>query len=105
MSTGLIWFENNLRVKDNKTLFEACEKHEQVIAVYCFDPRKFKKTKYGFPKTGKFRAKFLIESIKNLQENLNQLNISLLIFLQKPEEIIPEIARNHKIEAIYFQEE
>ena len=75
MSTGLIWFENNLRVKDNKTLFEACEKHEQVIAVYCFDPRKFKKTKYGFPKTGKFRAKFLIESIKNLQENLNQLNI------------------------------
>ena len=105
MSTGLIWFENNLRVKDNKALFEACEKHEQVIAVYCFDPRKFKKTKYGFPKTGKFRAKFLIESIKNLQENLNQLNISLLIFLQKPEEIIPEIATNHKIEAIYFQEE
>ncbi|MEO2071527.1 MAG: DASH family cryptochrome [Zunongwangia sp.] len=105
MSTGLIWFENNLRVKDNKALFEACEKHEQVIAVYCFDPRKFKKTKYGFPKTGKFRAKFLIASIKNLQENLNQLNISLLIFLQKPEEIIPEIAINHKIEAIYVQEE
>ena len=43
MNTGLIWFENNLRIKDNKALFEACKKHEQVIAVYCFDPRKFKK--------------------------------------------------------------
>ena len=60
MSKGLIWFENNLRVKDNEALYKACENHEQVIAIYCFDPRKFEETKYGFPKTGKFRAQFLI---------------------------------------------
>ncbi|WBL21764.1 DASH family cryptochrome [Zunongwangia sp. HRR-M8] len=105
MGTGLIWFENNLRIKDNKALAEACKNHDRAIAIYCFDPRKFEITKYGFPKTGKFRAKFLIESIIQLQENLENLNISLLTFQKKPEEIIPEIAENHKIEAIYFQEE
>ena len=57
MSTGLIWFENNLRVKDNKALFEACEKHEQVIAVYCFDPRKFKKN-MDFQKQGNSELNF-----------------------------------------------
>ncbi|MCL6219748.1 DASH family cryptochrome [Zunongwangia pacifica] len=105
MGKGLIWFENNLRVKDNKALFEACEKHKNVIAVYCFDPRKFKETKYGFPKTGKFRAKFLMESIAPLRKKLEELNISLLTFHKKPEEIIPKIIENHQIEAIYFQEE
>jgi len=105
MSTGLIWFENNLRVKDNEALFKACENHEKLIAIYCFDPRKFEETKYGFPKTGKFRAQFLIESVTQIQQNLAELNISLLTFHKKPEEIIPEIVEDHQIEAIYFQEE
>ena len=105
MSTGLIWFENNLRVKDNEALFKACINHEKLIAIYCFDPRKFEETKYGFPKTGKFRAQFLIESVIQLQQNLADLNISLLTFQKKPEEIIPEIVEDHQIEAIYFQEE
>ncbi|MFC6861718.1 DASH family cryptochrome, partial [Zunongwangia atlantica 22II14-10F7] len=105
MSTGLIWFENNLRVKDNEALFKACENHEKLIAIYCFDPRKFEETTYGFPKTGKFRAQFLIESVTQLQQNLADLNISLFTFHKKPEEIIPEIIEDHQIEAIYFQEE
>ncbi len=99
MSTGLIWFENNLRVKDNEALFKACEKHEKLIAIYCFDPRKFEETKYGFPKIGKFRAQFLIESVTQIQQNLAELNISLLTFHKKPEEIIPEIVEDHQIEA------
>ena len=105
MSTGLIWFENNLRVKDNEALYKACENNEHVIAIYCFDPRKFKTTKYGFPKTEKFRAQFLIESVTRLQQNLAEFNISLLTFHKKPEEIIPEIIEDHQIEVIYFQEE
>ncbi|MDN3596532.1 DASH family cryptochrome [Zunongwangia endophytica] len=105
MSTGLIWFENNLRIKDNEALAEACKSHDRTIAIYCFDPRKFEITKYGFPKTGKFRAKFLLESITQLQQNLEKLNISLLIFQKKPEDIIPEIVENHKVEVIYFQKE
>lgn len=105
MSTGLIWFENNLRVKDNEAFFKACENHEKLIAIYCFDPRKFEETTYGFPKTGKFRAQFLIESVNQLQQNLAELNISLLTFHKKPEEIIPKIVEDHQIEAIYFQEE
>jgi len=105
MSTGLVWFRNDLRVTDNKALSKACESHDKVIGVYCFDPRNFQETKFGFPKTGKFRAKFLIESIRELKENLQKLHICLFVFQEEPEGSIPEFCNNHAIEAVYFQKE
>ncbi|MDR5591080.1 DASH family cryptochrome [Christiangramia sp. SM2212] len=105
MSTGLVWFRNDLRVSDNEALESASRENDKIIGVYCFDPRQFEKTALGFPKTGKFRAKFLIESIEELKQNLESLNITLLIYLKKPEEIIPEIAKKHQVSTIYFQKE
>jgi deoxyribodipyrimidine photo-lyase len=80
MNTGLVWFRNDLRVEDNPALFNACKQHKKVIGIYFFDPRLYEKTKYGFVKTGKFRARFLIETVENLRSNLSNLNISLLAF-------------------------
>ena len=48
---NLIWFTNNLRILDNTVLSEACENGNRAIGVYCFDPRHFAETKYGFKKT------------------------------------------------------
>jgi len=105
MSTGLVWFRNDLRVTDNKALSKACESHEKVIGIYFFDPRDFQKTQFGFPKTGKFRANFLIESVRELRENLQKLHITLFVFQQEPEKSIPEFCDHHAIEAVYFQKE
>jgi len=105
MSTGLVWFRNDLRITDHEALKEACKNHEKVIGVYFFDPRHFQKTKFGFPKTGKFRARFLIESIQELKNNLESLNISLLIYQKKPEDLIADLASKYEVQAIYFQEE
>jgi len=55
-----------------------------VVPLYCFDPRHFKGTwHFGFPKTGPFRAKFLIESIRNLREQLKTVNRLVLSILYK----------------------
>ncbi|MBZ9728869.1 DASH family cryptochrome [Salegentibacter sp. JZCK2] len=105
MSTGLVWFQNNLRSEDNLPLSKACEEHEQVIGIYFFDPRKFELTEFGFKKIGKFRAKFLIESITELKENLAALNIPLFIHYEKPENRLPEFLQQHSISTIYLQEE
>ena len=105
MSTGLVWYRNDLRISDNEALAAACANHDKVIAIYCFDPRHYSKSEFGFIKTGKFRAKFLIETIEELQKNLDSLNIPLLIFNEKPEFIIPDLISEYWIEAIYFQKE
>ncbi|WP_035667648.1 DASH family cryptochrome [Flavobacterium sp. 83] len=102
---GLVWFRNDLRVHDNESLTNANIENNTVIAVYCFDPRHFEQTRFGFKKTEKFRAKFLIESVVALKQNLENLNILLLVYHQKPEDCIPEIIAQHEINSVYFQEE
>ncbi|TDD75241.1 DASH family cryptochrome [Flavobacterium caseinilyticum] len=102
---GLVWFRNDLRVHDNESLTNAIQENDSVLAVYCFDPRHFEKTRFGFKKTEKFRAKFLIESVTALKRNLENLNISLLVYHQKPEINIPEIVAENEIDSVYFQEE
>ena len=102
---GLVWFRNDLRVHDNESLTNAIAENNAVIAVYCFDPRHFEKRAFGFKKTEKFRAKFLIESVTALKRNLEKLNIPLLVYHQKPEDCIPEIVAQNEIGSIYFQEE
>lgn len=102
---GLVWFRNDLRVHDNESLTNAIDENETVIAVYFFDPRHFEDTNFGFKKTEKFRAKFLIESVTALKQNLEKLHIPLLVYHQKPEDAILEIITQNEISSIYFQEE
>ncbi|MGB3775091.1 MAG: DASH family cryptochrome, partial [Leeuwenhoekiella sp.] len=103
---NLIWFSNkNLRVEDNYVMQQACEDGKPVIALFCFDPRDYEKDKFGFKRTEKYRAKFLIESVQNLQENLKELNISLLVFYKKPEDVIPDLIEKHDISSIFLQKE
>lgn len=104
MRTSLIWFTNNLRVQDNEAFSKAAA-YDKVIAVYCFDPRQFEEGDFGFVKTGKYRTKFLLESVQNLQSKLAELNISLLLFYEKPESCLPKLVDEHQIEAIFYQEE
>ena len=105
MSTGLIWFRNDLRTQDHEGLSKATDNHDRVIAVYFFDPRHYKELDIGFRKTGKFRAKFLIETIHQLRNNLQKMHIPLFVFQNKPEVKIAELVKEHQIDTIYFQKE
>ena len=100
---NLVWFRNDLRVEDNTSLFEATKNSGKTIGLYCFDPRHFAETKYGFKKTEKFRAKFLIESIQELKNNLAQKNITLLVYFGEPENVIEKIVKKYEVSAIFLQ--
>ncbi|WP_421811186.1 DASH family cryptochrome [Flagellimonas sp.] len=104
METSLIWFGNNLRVHDNEALHSAA-KSDKIIAVYFFDPRHFQINSFGFKKMERFRAKFLLETVHQLKKNLEQLNITLLIYQYKPEDIIPELVKQFNIDHIFLQNE
>ncbi|MFS4416277.1 DASH family cryptochrome [Maribacter sp. 2307ULW6-5] len=103
-ANALIWFRGDLRVLDNSSVTAAC-KDNRAIAVYCFDPRHYDVSPYGFKKTEKFRAQFLIETVTALRNELAQLNITLLVHVDRPEHVIPELVKAHGIQRIYAQEE
>ena len=102
---GLVWFRNDLRVQDNTVLKSAIENHKKVIALYCFDPRHYEVGPFGFKKTEKYRAQFLIETVTDLKANLSNYNIELFIYHEHPEVSIPKLVHQFNIEAVYFQEE
>jgi deoxyribodipyrimidine photo-lyase len=102
---NLVWFRNDLRASDNNSLALACAQSGKTIGIYCLDPRQFEVNKYGFKKTEKFRAKFLLESLRELKNNLQVKNISLLVVFEKPEFAIKKLCEAHDISKIFTQKE
>jgi deoxyribodipyrimidine photo-lyase len=103
--TGLVWFRNNLRVCDNISLKKAVEENEKVIAVYFFDPKYFANDEFGFQKTAKYRVNFLIETVNDLKQNLSDKNITLLTYLDAPENKLKDLCNQFSIDTIYTQKE
>ncbi|MEM1366436.1 MAG: DASH family cryptochrome [Cyanobacteria bacterium P01_H01_bin.15] len=101
----LVWFRNDLRVHDHEPLWQAAKAGGGVIPVYCFDPRQFSETRFGFPKTGPIRAQFLRESVEALREILRKLGSDLIIRHGTPETVLPKLAEEFKATALYYHAE
>jgi deoxyribodipyrimidine photo-lyase len=102
---AIMWFRNDLRLQDNVALQTAIQNAEVVYPVYCFDPRQYAETEIGLPKTGSFRAKFILETIKDLRQNLRQIGSDLIIRQGLPESVIPQIANELGVSAVYATKE
>lgn len=100
----LVWFRNNLRIHDNEALVKAA-KNGPVLAVYLFNPNDFKPGPLGFARMGKFRLKFLLQALQQLQQNLSKYNIPLLVQTKHATLALPEICRKYQIKQIYAQKE
>jgi deoxyribodipyrimidine photo-lyase len=101
----MVWYRNDLRLHDHEPLHQAIRTGAQVIPLYCFDPRHFATTAFGFPKTGAFRGQFLLESVADLRHALKQLGSTLLIRQGLPEVIIPAIAQQVSAQAVFCHQE
>ena len=101
----LIWYRNDLRLHDHQPIWQTWQENALAIPFYCFDERQFATTSFGFPKTGTFRAKFLLESLADLRNSLQKLGSNLVIRRGLPEKIIPHITQELGITAVYYYRE
>lgn len=99
------WFRNDLRVSDHQILSDISSKCDMLIPVFIFDKRNWKKTELGLPKTGKYRTKFLLETLESLRKKLKSLGSNLLILDGEPENIIPQLCYLYKADVVSFEEE
>ncbi|KAL3699853.1 hypothetical protein R1sor_017875 [Riccia sorocarpa] len=97
----IVWFRNDLRVHDNEALVQASNDSMSIVPVYCFDPRDYGKSSSGFDKTGPYRAKFLLECVANLRDNLRERGSELIVRIGKPEEVLVSIAKSVGADALY----
>jgi len=103
--TILVWFRNDLRIRDNEILLEAVRKADKVLPVYCFDPYYFKKNASGNSKTGNVRARFLLESVADLRKNLQLIGGDLIVRIGNPAEILPQLAEEYHVSEVYHHRE
>jgi deoxyribodipyrimidine photo-lyase len=101
----LVWFKNDLRLRDNETWQQACAQGDQVIPVFVFDPRHFANHELGFPRRGSFQTQYRIESVTALREQLVAKGSDLVFRLGLPEFVIPEICSEYKISEVYTSRE
>ena len=103
---AIVWFRQDIRLHDNEAIVDALRMADEVIPVYVFDDRIFKgRTRFGFPKTGKYRARFVLESVADLRQNLRALGADLIVRTGLPEQVLPDLAREMKASWVFCNRE
>ena len=103
---AIVWFRSDLRLDDNESLVEAA-KVARVVPVYVFDDRIFKGSThaFGFARTARHRARFLIEAIADLRQRLRAIGSDLIVRTGIAEEVIADLARELKSNWVYCNRE
>eukprot|EP00927_Polykrikos_kofoidii_P071568 TRINITY_DN67827_c0_g1_i1.p1 TRINITY_DN67827_c0_g1~~TRINITY_DN67827_c0_g1_i1.p1 ORF type:complete len:702 (-),score=91.66 TRINITY_DN67827_c0_g1_i1:67-2172(-) len=90
---AVLWFRNDLRLQDNQLFhYQQVRQAEQLLPVYCVDPRHFEQSPWSDnSRTGALRARFLAESLENLDQSLRGIGSRLLVVAGRPEDAIPSL--------------
>ncbi|WP_413576114.1 DASH family cryptochrome [Bdellovibrio sp. HCB290] len=94
---ALYWFRNDLRIHDNEALNWVCNNAQSALFVYSYP--------LNFSRAGKFRRKFLLESLASLERELEIRGHNLVITYSHPEEVLPTLIHKYKIDTLVFTEE
>ncbi|MBI2774606.1 deoxyribodipyrimidine photo-lyase [Candidatus Dependentiae bacterium] len=96
--TSLFIFRRDLRLQDNTGLIEAIKQSETVIPCFIFDSRQVsKKNEYRSLNA----IQFMIESLRELDEELRKKDGKLYLFYGKNEEVIGSLLKSGKINAVF----
>ncbi|MEM8709747.1 MAG: deoxyribodipyrimidine photo-lyase, partial [Planctomycetota bacterium] len=108
-----VWFRQDLRVDDHRPLLTAAARAERAGAplhcVYVLDPREFGPAPLLSPhialkRTGPFRARFLVECLASLREELRGLGGELIVRRGDPVSVLAAMAEEERWEALHYHE-
>ncbi len=97
-STALFIFRRDLRIDDNTGLQEALRLSKQVIPCFIFDPRQIE----PHPYQSMFGLQFMLQSIKDLQHQLQLIGGKLALFNGLPQQFITQLAEQQQIQAVFI---
>ncbi len=102
---SIVWFRNNLRLKDNEVLHEALEKSHECILLYIFNEDLWITSPLGLTRSSSNKLNFIWESVQDFKKSIKQGRGSLHIRKGKPEVIITEFAEKYNCDAVFCSKE
>lgn len=95
--TGLVWFRRDYRLHDHTALNQALTQCEQVVVCFIFDTHILNPLENNDQ-----RIPFIIQSLREVEGELNQYGSNLCIRYGPPEEKLPDIIQKYNIDALFF---
>ncbi len=99
--SAIVWLGNDLRTHDHEPLYNAIKNHKSVIAVYNI-PTLDTKSSFGFEKLALPRRKFLFETLVELEQSLDNLNIPLIVSKQSTKTLMQTLMKSHQFSTLYY---
>jgi cryptochrome len=102
---GIYWYRNALRFHDNPSLFDACKDCTTLLPIYIIDPNSpFCQT--PTIKTGCIRANFILESIQEVNQKLQDtFNSQLIVIVGTPQVVLPQLISLCNVTDLYYERE
>lgn len=98
---GLVWLRRDLRLRDNRALAAATQSAARVYCVFVFDTCILEKLVDPDDR----RLTFIYECLQDLATQLGQLGSALIVKIGDPIQVIPDLARELSVSAVYFNED
>ncbi|XP_071802259.1 cryptochrome-1-like isoform X1 [Asterias amurensis] len=95
---SLHWFRKGLRLHDNPSLLAAVKGSQEFRAVFILDPFFVKSSNIGIN-----RWRFLMESLRDLDDGLKQLGSRLYVLRGQPSEVFPKLFTQWKVTRLTFE--
>ncbi len=94
---AMVWFRRGLRCEDHAALSRALCEAREVHCVFVFDSEVLD----AHPRKSDRRVEFIWHSVTELKSSLESPGGGLHVLRGNARELIPDIAREHNIEAVY----
>lgn len=97
-TTSLFIFRRDLRIYDNTGLNQALQLSERVIPCFICDPRQIEAHSYQ----SEPGLRFMLQSINDLQRQLQTVGAGLLVCHDLPEQVIRQLFETQQIQAVFI---
>ncbi|WP_335965283.1 deoxyribodipyrimidine photo-lyase [Galbibacter sp. PAP.153] len=98
---NIFWFRRDLRLNDNKALFEALKSGYPVIPIFIFDPHILTE----LPKNDA-RVSFIFKKVQEIRSMLQKdCNSSLALFYGDPKEVFKSLIDTYSINTVYTNQD
>lgn len=99
---SLFIFRRDFRIEDNTGLIQSLNLSQEVMTIFIFDPIQISdKNKFRSPKA----IRFIIESLKDLENQLEKYKANLHIFYSDTIKTIEDIIKSEKIDSLFINKD
>ncbi|MEQ1637470.1 MAG: deoxyribodipyrimidine photo-lyase [Methylococcales bacterium] len=97
-AVSLYLFRRDLRLNDNTALNAALSLSKQVLPGFIFDPQQIQ----PHPYQSKPGLQFMLQSLSDLQQQLQALGSNLAIYNATPEAVLRTVVKQHTVQAVFI---